>query len=68
MGFGAEREITIYDPTSREIVGPEIDVTGNPPPKAQSTVWPWVIGAGVLAALWWITRDERNRPLARAGG
>lgn len=47
--------------------GGPIDVTGKAPPRAGSSWWPWLIGAGVLGALWWLTQEEQRRPFGRAG-
>jgi len=58
----------IFDPEDRQLTGPEIDVTGTPPPKPATSWWPWVIAAGVLGALWYLTKEERDRPLARGAG
>lgn len=63
-----EREITIYDPDSRTVSGPEINVLGSSPPMVPETWWPWIIGAAVLGGLWWITRDERSGPLVGGAG
>lgn len=60
--------VTIFDPEARRIDAPPIDVTGNAPPRSGTNWWPWVIAAAVLGGLWWITKDERNRPFARAAG
>ncbi len=68
IGQDPGQGVTIYDPDGRRIDGPPIDVLGNRPPAAAPTWWPWLIAAGVLGALWWITREERDRPLARAAG
>jgi len=53
-----QRTITIYDP---------LTVTGETPP----TTWPWwplVVAGVVLAGLWYLTREERDRDGRRPFG
>lgn len=57
-----------FDPEARRIIGEPIEVTGNAPPRVSPGVWPWLIAAGVLGALWWITREDKRGPLAGAAG
>ena len=49
-------------------IAPPIEVQGKRPPTIPATWWPWIIGAGALVGLWWLTKGERNRPLARGAG
>jgi hypothetical protein len=63
-----QREITIYDPGTRTVNGPEITVSGTSPALVPPSWWPWIIGAAVLGGLWYITREERSGPLAGGAG
>ncbi len=45
--------------------GPPLEVLGKRAPIIPASWWPWIIAAGAAAGLWWLTRDERRRPLAR---
>jgi len=47
-----ERTITVFPP---------VTVQGDLPPTAPVNWWPWIVAGVVLAGLWWITREERDR-------
>lgn len=47
--------------------GPPLEVHGKKPPLVPATWWPWIIAAGALAGMWWLTREGPGRPKGRAG-
>jgi len=70
-GFGQEGDVSteIGDViiVGGQPAGGPIDVHGKKPPLVPATWWPWIIAAGALAGLWWLTRETPHRPKGRAG-
>lgn len=64
----ASNGVDSFDPSSRTIVGTAIDVAGDTPPAPATSWWPWIIGAGVLGVLWWLTREDKYHGPLVAGG
>lgn len=62
-----DRTVTV-DPiiVNGQVVGDGSLITGNKPPLIPANWWPWIIAAGALGFVWWMSReegeDEDDRP------
>lgn len=67
--IGDFSRVTTIEPVSASVVieeGPDTTITGKRMPAALKAWWPWLLLAAGVGVVWYLTRDERERPLDRA--
>jgi hypothetical protein len=54
-----DRTVTV-DPivVNGQVVGDGSLITGKKPPLIPASWWPWILAAGALGVVWWMSREE----------